>query len=151
MVNPFYLLFYLFYKILKPKAKDEKRIPFAAINFIGLIILIHLTILLIVIKVNMNLEYGILKYFDKYFISFSILTIYYFAYYITLKKGNRYLKIVERIDNASSYKRITGYIFLSLYFISPLIISIIYYNSFLLRSLQYSLPCVVLCACMFAG
>lgn len=120
MVNPYYFFFYLFYKVLKPLAKDEDRIPFAIIAFMAIVLIVHTVLLLITIKSHYDIT--ILPRMNKLLFG-GIFGVFYFAVNNFLfEKNNRYIDLMKRIKEAKFYKKITALIFLMAYFLSPMVI-----------------------------
>ena len=125
MINPFYYFFYLFYKILRPLAREEDRIPFAITSFMAIMLVVHMVILLITIKTQLNYDISILPNSNKYVIGAIVVVIYFVLSNVLFEKNNRYLKLVERIKNTKTYRKITAAVFLLTYFLAPLIIRLI--------------------------
>ncbi len=123
MVNPYYFFFYLFYRLLKPLAKDEDRIPFAIIAFMSILLIIHAVILLITIKTH----YGIvlLPKTNKLLFGGTFAVLYFTLNNYLFEKNNRYIGLMQKIKDAESYRKITASIFLGAYLLSPLVIIMI--------------------------
>ena len=119
MVNPYYYFFYFFYKVLKPIAKEEDRIPFAAISLMALILIIHSVILLISIKSRFGIE--ILPDVNKLVFGAIVTLVYLVGNHFLFERNNRYLSLVNRIEKAAFYKKVITSIILVGYFLSPLI------------------------------
>jgi chromate transport protein ChrA len=120
MVNPYYYLFYLFYRVLKPLSKDEDRIPFAIIAFMAIVFIIHAVIMLVVFKSYYDLT--ALPRMNKLLFGVVSAILYFLVNNILFEKNNRYVYLMKRIKEASFYKKVTALFVLMSYFLSPLLI-----------------------------
>ncbi len=120
MVNPYYFFFYLFYKLFKPLAKDEDRIPFAIIAFMAIMLIIHAVVLLITLKSYYGIT--ILPRMNKLLFGGVFAILYLAVNNFLFEKNNRYIDLMKRIEEAKFYKKITTLFILLTYFLSPLVI-----------------------------
>ena len=120
MINPIYFFFYLFYRILKPISKHKDRIPFTIIGSMALILLIHIFILINKIRNIYNVD--IIPDMNKYFFAIIIAIPYFVICYFLFERNNRYIILMDQIKKVKKYKKTTSFIFLMIYFFSPLII-----------------------------
>ncbi len=123
MVNPYYFFFYLFYKVLKPLAKDEGRIPFAIIAFMSIVFIIHTVILFITIKTHYGVS--ILPGMNKLLFGGIFTVIYFTINNLLFERNNRYIKLMKRIKEAPFYQKIVALSVIIVYFLSPLLITAI--------------------------
>lgn len=121
MINPIYYLFYFGHKIHKSIIKEDKIVSMLT-SLMAAVLLIHLIILAIVIKTRLKIE--IFPEMNKliFGIGFTILSIG--SFYYLFERNDRYKKILEKIEKAKTYKKVSSAIFLILYFLSPLFIGI---------------------------
>ncbi len=120
MVNPYYFFFYLFYKALKPLAKDKDRIPFSIIALMAVVLIIHTVVLLITIKSNFDLN--ILPRMNKLLFGGIIAILYFALNNYLFEKDNRYIRLMKKMKEAKFYRKITALLLLVIYFLSPLFI-----------------------------
>lgn len=123
MVNPYYFFFYLFYKLLRPLAKDEDRIPFAIIAFMSIVLIIHAVVLFITIKSYYNIN--VLPKINKLLFGGVFAVLYFTLNNYLFEKNNRYIGLMQKIKDAEFYRKITALLFIGAYFLSPLIIIMI--------------------------
>ena len=123
MVNPYYFFFYLFYKLLKPLAKDEDRIPFSIIALMSVVLIIHTVVLLITIKSNFDIN--ILPRMNKLLFGGIIAILYFALNNYLFEKNNRYISLMKKMKEAKFYRKITALLLLVIYFLSPLFIFVI--------------------------
>ena len=124
MVNPYYFLFYLFFKFLDPIAKEKDRVPFTIVAFIGLGIIIHSVILLIVIKTYFDIE--ILPKMNKLLFGLIFAGIFFFINNYLFERNNRYLEIIGKIKQEKMYKKINALLIVLLYLSLPISIIVLF-------------------------
>lgn len=125
MLNPYYYFFYLFYKLLRPIAKYEDRIPLTITTILFILIILHLFIIRIVLEKHLGLQFEILQRIDGRIFGITAAIIHFTLTYFLLERNKRYKLIIEKNSNSKLYKKITTGLFLVLYFSSPLIIYLI--------------------------
>lgn len=123
MVNPYYFFFYLFYKLLKPLAKDEDRTPFATIGFMALVLIIHALVLLISLKEYYGISF--LPKMNKFVFGGVTSTLFFTVNYFLFEKNDRYIDLMKRIREVKLYKKITALIIILTYLLFPLLIIVL--------------------------
>jgi len=124
MVNPYYYYFYLFYLLLNPIAKDKTRLPFAIASFMGLILMIHAGIFIIVIKTYFGIY--ILPKMNKLLFGGLFTVLYFSVNSYLFERDSKFVKIMDEIEFAPTYKKVNSAIIIVIYFLAPLIIKLIF-------------------------
>ena len=124
MVNPYYYIFYLLYILLNPIAKYKSRLPFSIISFMVIIFIVHAVLLLIILKIDFNVN--ILPKMNKLLFGGIFAVLYFTMNNYLFEKNDRYLKIISIIENAPAYKKFNSSIIICFYFLSPLIIKLMF-------------------------
>jgi hypothetical protein len=121
MVNPYYLLFYFFYRLFDPIAKEKDRLPFGISSIMGLILVIHGFITLIIIENTFKLNMIIPKT-NKFVFGIIVSILYFSLNHFLFERKDRYIIVIERIANSEKMKKVNARALITLYFFSPLIL-----------------------------
>jgi len=123
MVNPYYFLFYIFYLLLNPIAKDKTRLAFSIVSFMAILLILHSTILFIVIFTTFNIKGSIDM--NKHLFGVIVTALYLLINYYLFERNNRYLLLINKIETTTTYKKVISAITLTIYIFIPFIIKIL--------------------------
>ena len=124
MINPYYLVFYKFYKWLNKLNPQVQKgdMLFAVYSILFLLFIPHMFITMFVMK-NHNILTSNLN-ISKYLFGILFSLSFWLINYLLFSVNDRYKKIVLRIEQKSRIEFVITYIILTVYFSIPVIISV---------------------------
>jgi len=120
MVNPFYFLFYLLFKILGNPLKRESNDAFVSYSVVILLLAFHLLFLFLAIKIIFAIPQ--LPNINHQYFAILFLPALFGSSYFLFEKNNRYVKVLRKIKDASKIKRQRTVTILVIYFSLPIIL-----------------------------